>query len=98
VIKWESQAVLNTFTEHDFYDVFKNGISSGNGAYAWKETTSCVMVASGPKVSFWPDDSTSLGNYGWLFVTTSYWDKSKEDNRKTCSDNCDEACTDVELW
>jgi hypothetical protein len=27
-----------------------------------------VMVASRPKVSFWPDGSTSHGNYGWLFV------------------------------
>jgi hypothetical protein len=31
-------------------------------------TTSRVMVASRPKVSFWPDGSTSLVNYGWLFV------------------------------
>jgi hypothetical protein len=32
VIKAESQAVLNTFTEYDFQDAFKNGKSTGNGA------------------------------------------------------------------
>jgi hypothetical protein len=31
-------------------------------------TTSRVMVASRPKLSFWPDGSTSPGNYGWLSV------------------------------
>jgi hypothetical protein len=34
----------------------------------WKGTTSRVMVASVPKLSFWPDGSTSSGNYGWHFV------------------------------
>jgi hypothetical protein len=33
VIEAESQAVLNTLTEHDFQDAFKNGRSAGNGAY-----------------------------------------------------------------
>jgi hypothetical protein len=33
-----------------------------------KRTTSRVMVASRPKVSLWPEGSTSPGNYGWLFV------------------------------
>jgi hypothetical protein len=55
--------VLETLTEHDFHEAFKNGRSTGNGAYLWKWTTSRVMVASRPKVSFWPDDSTSPGNY-----------------------------------
>jgi hypothetical protein len=27
-----------------------------------------VMVVNRPKVSFWPDDSTGPGNYGWLFI------------------------------
>jgi hypothetical protein len=40
VIEAESQAVLNTLTEHDFEDAFKNGRSAGNGAYARKGTTS----------------------------------------------------------
>jgi hypothetical protein len=40
VIETESQAVLNTLTEHDFQDAFKNGRSSGNGAYTQKGTTS----------------------------------------------------------
>jgi hypothetical protein len=48
----ESQAVLNTLTEHDFQDAFKNGRSAGNGAYARKGTSSRVMVASRPKISF----------------------------------------------
>jgi hypothetical protein len=30
-----------------------------------------VIVASRPKVSFWPDGSTSPRNYGWLFVIPS---------------------------
>jgi hypothetical protein len=42
----ESQAVLNTLTEHDFQDAFKNGRSAEMG------TTSRVMVASKPKISF----------------------------------------------
>jgi hypothetical protein len=33
VIEAESQAVLNTLTEHGFQDAFKNGRSAGNGAY-----------------------------------------------------------------
>jgi hypothetical protein len=36
VIEAESQAVLNTLTEHDFQDAIKNGRSAGNGAYALK--------------------------------------------------------------
>jgi hypothetical protein len=31
VIETKSQAVLNTLTEHDFKDEFKNGRSTGNG-------------------------------------------------------------------
>jgi hypothetical protein len=52
VIKAESQAVLNTLTEHDFQDTFKNGRSAGNDPYARKGTTTGVMVASRPKVIF----------------------------------------------
>jgi hypothetical protein len=48
----ESQAALNTLTEHDFQDALKNGRSAGNGAYAQNGTTSRMMVASRPKVSF----------------------------------------------
>jgi hypothetical protein len=36
VIEEESQAVLNTLTEHDFQDAFKNGRSPGNGSYTRK--------------------------------------------------------------
>jgi hypothetical protein len=52
VMEAESQAVLNTLTEHEFQDAFKNGRSAGNGTYGRKGTTSRVMVASRPKVSF----------------------------------------------
>jgi hypothetical protein len=52
VIEAESQAVLNTLTEHNFQDALKNGRSAGNGAHVWKRTTSRVMVVSRPKVSF----------------------------------------------
>jgi hypothetical protein len=34
VIDAKSQAVLNTLTNHDFQDVFKNDKSAENGAYA----------------------------------------------------------------
>jgi hypothetical protein len=33
MIEAESQALLNTPTEHGFQDAFKNGRSAGNGAY-----------------------------------------------------------------
>jgi hypothetical protein len=52
VIEAESQAVLNTITEHDFRMDLKNGRSAGNGVYLRKGTTLRVMVASRPKVSF----------------------------------------------
>jgi hypothetical protein len=44
--------------------ILKNGRSGGNGAYARQGSTSRVMVASMPKVSVWPDVSSSPGNYG----------------------------------
>jgi hypothetical protein len=50
--------------EHDLQDVFKNGRSAGNSASVWKGTTSRVMVASSPKVSFGPDCGTSPEDYG----------------------------------
>jgi hypothetical protein len=43
--------MLNTLREHDFQDAFKNGRSSGDGAYTQKGPTSRVIVASSPKVS-----------------------------------------------
>jgi hypothetical protein len=42
----------------------KYGRSSRNSTYTLKGTTSRVMVASRPKVSFGPDGTTSTGNYG----------------------------------
>jgi hypothetical protein len=62
-IETESHAVLNTHTEHNFQDAFKNGRRAGKGVYGRKGNTWRVMVASRPKVIFWRD-----GNYEWLFV------------------------------
>jgi hypothetical protein len=50
-----------------------NGRSTGNGAYTRKGTTLRVMVASRSKVSFWPNGSTSPGNYGWLNEWMTVW-------------------------
>jgi hypothetical protein len=36
--------------------------------YARKRSTKKAVVASRPKISFWPDCSTSPEYYGWLFV------------------------------
>jgi hypothetical protein len=55
VIEAESQAVLNTLTEHDFQDEFKK-IAEALELFihmdTWKGTTLRVMVASRHKVSF----------------------------------------------
>jgi hypothetical protein len=64
VIEAKLQAVLNTLTEHDFQNAFKNGRITGNSAYM---RTLTVMAASRPKVSFLLDVSTSPGNYGCLY-------------------------------
>jgi hypothetical protein len=48
----ESLSVLNTLTEHDFQDAFKNGRSAGNGACTQKGTYLRMMMVSRPKISF----------------------------------------------
>jgi hypothetical protein len=58
VIEAELQAMLNTLTEDDLQDAFKK-MTDTHGAYAHKGTTLRVAVASRPKVSVKPDDSTS---------------------------------------
>jgi hypothetical protein len=68
MIQAESQAVLNILTEHDLQNAFKNDRSTGDGAYSRKGATSRVMVASRPKVIFWPDDPISHRNYGYHLV------------------------------
>jgi hypothetical protein len=50
---------------------FENCKSAGNNAYARNGNTSRVMVASRPKVRFWPEESASPGNYGWICRTVS---------------------------
>jgi hypothetical protein len=58
VIKAESQVVLTPSQKMTFRMHLKNSRSAGNGAYAWKGTTSTVVVvvvvavASMPKVGF----------------------------------------------
>jgi hypothetical protein len=52
MVKVELQAVLNPLIEHNFQDAFKNGRSTGIGAYMWRGTASRVMVGRSPKVSF----------------------------------------------
>jgi hypothetical protein len=53
VIKEESQAVLNTLTQHDFQDAFKkNARITGKGAYVQKGTISRLMVVTRPNASF----------------------------------------------
>jgi hypothetical protein len=52
VLEAESQAVLNTLTEHDFQDAFRKWQKSWNGVNARKKTVWRVMLASGPKVTF----------------------------------------------
>jgi hypothetical protein len=42
--------VLNILTEHCFQDAFKQGRSTGNGAYSWHGATSRVMIARRPRV------------------------------------------------
>jgi hypothetical protein len=51
VIEAESQAVLNTLTEYDFLDTFRN-VNGENCAYARKGTTSIVKLAVGLKSVF----------------------------------------------
>jgi hypothetical protein len=65
-MRWPRQN--HTLTEHDFQDAFKNGRSAGNSAYVLKGTTTKSIVASRPKVNFWPDGSMNPGNYGYKFV------------------------------
>jgi hypothetical protein len=67
VIEAESQTVLNTLTEQDFQDAFKEW-QKRCGAYTRKGTTSRMMVASKPEVGFGPHGSVSSEYYGWPFV------------------------------
>jgi hypothetical protein len=54
VIETESQAALNTLTEHDNQDELKKkqGRGARNGEYAWNGITSRAMVASRRKANF----------------------------------------------
>jgi hypothetical protein len=67
-MRWSTQnhrQCLYILTEHDFQDAFKNGRSVGSAAYAWKGTTSRVIMGSKYKISFWLDGSTSSGK-SWM--------------------------------
>jgi hypothetical protein len=52
VMEAESHAVLNSLTEHDFQDAFKNGRSTGKGEYRRKGITLMMMMANRLEVSF----------------------------------------------
>jgi hypothetical protein len=60
VIDAESQAVLNTLTEQDFQDAFRNSCIARKGAYAGKGNISRLMVANRPKVTVGVDGSITL--------------------------------------
>jgi hypothetical protein len=70
-LRWlrQNRRQCYTLTEHNCQDAFKNGRSTGNGAYTQKGITSREMEASRPKVGFWPDGCMNPRNYGWVFVT-----------------------------
>jgi hypothetical protein len=61
VMEADSQAVLNTLTEHDFLNAFKKWQKRWERCIRAEVTTSKVMVASRFKVNFSPDGSTSPG-------------------------------------
>jgi hypothetical protein len=48
----ESRAVLNTFAEHDFHDAITKWQKGWERRIRAEGTTSMIMVASWPKVSF----------------------------------------------
>jgi hypothetical protein len=52
---------------------FKNGRSTESGVYTWNRTTLRVMMHYMPKVSFWPDGSTSPINYGYHLIFRTRW-------------------------
>jgi hypothetical protein len=64
-LSWSDRGKTAGGDEHphrtQLQDGLKNGRSAGNGAYAWKETNSRVLVTTESKVSFLPDGSTSSG-------------------------------------
>jgi hypothetical protein len=72
VTEAELLAALNTLTEHDFQDEFKNGRRTGNGAYAWKGTTLRVMAASKPKVACDQMEATVSEIMGGLLYNIIY--------------------------
>jgi hypothetical protein len=84
------EAVLNTFTEHDFPDIFRNWQKRWERCIRTKGTTSRVMVASRPKPTIWPDDSISPGNYPWLCVNISCCSHVTSHFRSTIFPSCRE--------
>jgi hypothetical protein len=69
VIKAESEAALNTLTEHDFQDAFKKMAEALGTVHMCKRgLLQERWWPVGLKLVFWPDGSTSTGNNGceWL--------------------------------
>jgi hypothetical protein len=54
MVEAESQAVLNTLTEHDFHDAFTKWQKRREQCKRAEGNTSRVMVASSHKVTFLP--------------------------------------------
>jgi hypothetical protein len=78
--KWSDRGRIvvraDTLTKHESLRMrLKSGRSDGNGEYARKGTTLRVMVATRPKISFWPDGNTSPENYGLIWYYYSFCTK-----------------------
>jgi hypothetical protein len=72
-IEAESQVVLNTLREHGFQDSFKTWQKHWE---RWIREEGSYFKGDGdqwPKVSFWPDGTTSTGNYGRLVSFLEYF-------------------------
>jgi hypothetical protein len=64
VIEAESQAVLNTITEQDFQDGYKNQRELGTVHTSGKGLLRGWWWPVGPNISIFDQTSISLGNYG----------------------------------
>ena len=67
-IQAEKQKVLNTLTEKEFQEAFKNGGDGGTGVYIREGTTSRVTSADRPYGKFYDFYSNSLETFGSTHV------------------------------
>jgi ribosome-binding factor A len=64
-MSWSRQnprVMLNTLTQRNFQDAYKNVTSAESSAYVQMRTAQRMTMAIRPKIIFWPDDSNSPGN------------------------------------